>query len=95
MGGSTTREIWVEWLMPPPLPITVTAYEPVGVADEVVIVSELVNVGDPEGGRKEHEAPEGSPLEHERLTDEKGPPCLLYTSPSPRDLSTSRMPSSA
>ena len=24
-----------------------------------------------------------------------GPPCLLYTSPSPRDLSTSRMPSSA
>ena len=23
------------------------------------------------------------------------PPCLLYTSPSPRDLSTSRMPSSA
>ena len=25
----------------------------------------------------------------------KLPPCLLYTSPSPRDLSTSRMPSSA
>ena len=25
----------------------------------------------------------------------KGGPCLLYTSPSPRDLSTSRMPSSA
>ena len=25
----------------------------------------------------------------------KSPPCLLYTSPSPRDLSTSRMPSSA
>ena len=24
-----------------------------------------------------------------------GPACLLYTSPSPRDLSTSRMPSSA
>ena len=24
-----------------------------------------------------------------------GPDCLLYTSPSPRDLSTSRMPSSA
>ena len=24
-----------------------------------------------------------------------GSPCLLYTSPSPRDLSTSRMPSSA
>ena len=28
------------------------------------------------------------------LTDILGP-CLLYTSPSPRDLSTSRMPSSA
>ena len=26
---------------------------------------------------------------------EKESPCLLYTSPSPRDLSTSRMPSSA
>ena len=26
---------------------------------------------------------------------EGGKPCLLYTSPSPRDLSTSRMPSSA
>ena len=26
---------------------------------------------------------------------EEGVPCLLYTSPSPRDLSTSRMPSSA
>ena len=25
----------------------------------------------------------------------EGVPCLLYTSPSPRDLSTSRMPSSA
>ena len=27
--------------------------------------------------------------------EEKHPICLLYTSPSPRDLSTSRMPSSA
>ena len=27
--------------------------------------------------------------------DLRGPLCLLYTSPSPRDLSTSRMPSSA
>ena len=29
------------------------------------------------------------------LNDEKAKGCLLYTSPSPRDLSTSRMPSSA
>ena len=28
-------------------------------------------------------------------TASPGEPCLLYTSPSPRDLSTSRMPSSA
>ena len=30
-------------------------------------------------------------INHEKLKDS----CLLYTSPSPRDLSTSRMPSSA
>ena len=30
-----------------------------------------------------------------RLFAERGWACLLYTSPSPRDLSTSRMPSSA
>ena len=29
------------------------------------------------------------------LAHEDAPTCLLYTSPSPRDLSTSRMPSSA
>ena len=27
--------------------------------------------------------------------DQLGPPCLLYTSPSPRDATLSRMPSSA
>ena len=32
--------------------------------------------------------------ENKRLSDRCGA-CLLYTSPSPRDLSTSRMPSSA
>ena len=31
----------------------------------------------------------------EALSAQLGQPCLLYTSPSPRDLSTSRMPSSA
>ena len=36
-------------------------------------------------------------LDDGRLTDSQGRTvdCLLYTSPSPRDLSTSRMPSSA
>ena len=33
--------------------------------------------------------------ETEDLIKESGGICLLYTSPSPRDLSTSRMPSSA
>ena len=32
---------------------------------------------------------------YEALLEAKGVNCLLYTSPSPRDLSTSRMPSSA
>jgi len=31
----------------------------------------------------------------QRLLQDKANNCLLYTSPSPRDLSTSRMPSSA
>ena len=34
-------------------------------------------------------------VEEHLLTLERNPGCLLYTSPSPRDLSTSRMPSSA
>ena len=32
---------------------------------------------------------------YQYLINELGTSCLLYTSPSPRDLSTSRMPSSA
>ena len=37
---------------------------------------------------------EGTGFE-EVTTEDLAIPCLLYTSPSPRDLSTSRMPSSA
>ena len=37
--------------------------------------------------------PENTAALREKLGLDK--PCLLYTSPSPRDLSTSRMPSSA
>ena len=40
-----------------------------------------------EGGRKQPTGGKNKP--------EGSNPCLLYTSPSPRDLSTSRMPSSA
>ena len=78
-GKTMLREIWVEWLIPPPLPSTTTLYEPAGVADEVVIVSPLVKVGEPERGRKEHEAPEGSPPMHERLTEVDGPPSRVTT----------------
>ena len=39
------------------------------------------------------EIPTGAPIKY--IFDEHGKVCLLYTSPSPRDLSTSRMPSSA
>ena len=35
----------------------------------------------------------GAPAKRQAVTNPKN--CLLYTSPSPRDLSTSRMPSSA
>ena len=38
---------------------------------------------------------EGMKLELEEAEEEDIKACLLYTSPSPRDLSTSRMPSSA
>ena len=34
-------------------------------------------------------------FDHSYVTYQDGNTCLLYTSPSPRDLSTSRMPSSA
>ena len=62
------------WLSPPLLPATVIVYEPLRVEGEVVIVRELVKLGEPVGGRKEHEAPDGSPPTHERLTDIDGPP---------------------
>jgi len=43
------------------VPVTVIAYEPVGVDDEVLMVHVLVNVGLPEAGVNEAEAPEGRP----------------------------------
>ena len=46
------------------------------------------NVSDPQGGHVLMNIETGATLTRPRV-------CLLYTSPSPRDLSTSRMPSSA
>ena len=37
----------------------------------------------------------GAAIAHIHVREEDGTPCLLYTSPSPRDFEASRMPSSA
>ena len=42
-----------------------------------------------------HEAMQLQKMSPESVHEERDGSCLLYTSPSPRDLSTSRMPSSA
>ena len=57
----------------------------------VDVTSDLVTVKGPKGERK---LPVRSEIKVE-LNDATLTVCLLYTSPSPRDLSTSRMPSSA
>jgi len=54
-------------VIPPPVPVTVIGYEPVGVDDEVEMVKVEEKVGLPDCGLKEAEAPEGRP-EAERLT---------------------------
>ena len=58
--------------------------------------SVFVRSGDTSNGcnsvRLQFDAGRGTLLNLSRI---KAPTCLLYTSPSPRDLSTSRMPSSA
>ncbi len=53
--------------MPPPVPVTVIVKDPVGVEEIVLMVNVLEKVGVPDAGLKEHEAPAGSPLVHERL----------------------------
>eukprot|EP00831_Metopus_contortus_P049463 TRINITY_DN4085_c0_g1_i3.p1 TRINITY_DN4085_c0_g1~~TRINITY_DN4085_c0_g1_i3.p1 ORF type:complete len:220 (-),score=66.91 TRINITY_DN4085_c0_g1_i3:23-682(-) len=45
--------------------------------------------------KEEEEAPVSKPKKKKSAKKKKSMTCLLYTSPSPRDLSTSRMPSSA
>ena len=44
-------------------------------------------------GQSNNEQGENAQVDHAQMDSHQ--PCLLYTSPSPRDLSTSRMPSSA
>jgi len=68
-GGCVTVSVYVaECDFPPPVPVIVTGYVPVGVDAEVDIVMVLVNVGLPEEGLKPAVAPLGRP-DAERLTD--------------------------
>src|SRR2546425_1228227 len=54
---------------PPPVPVTVMVYDPVGVLDEVLMVRVAVKVGEPvSDGVNAHEAPVGSPEVHETVT---------------------------
>ena len=50
MARLTVRLNVVEWLIPPPDPVIIIVYVPVGVDDEVEIVNVLENVGLPEDG---------------------------------------------
>ena len=65
-------------------------FDPIALSNESTVVAEYE--ADFKGTR---ETTYQSEAELERLFIEQLKGCLLYTSPSPRDLSTSRMPSSA
>ena len=55
----------------------------------------VVRNGLREEGDDDDDEEEEMEEEEEKEEEEEEEDCLLYTSPSPRDLSTSRMPSSA
>ena len=58
-------------------------------------VGEMAKGGMAKGGKWIQSAIKKPGALREALGVKEGKTCLLYTSPSPRDLSTSRMPSSA
>ena len=66
---------------------------------EIGIFRQLTIVENPQNQNVEISLQQAQSLNEEnknkKVGDEILQPCLLYTSPSPRDLSTSRMPSSA
>ena len=78
-----------------------------GVLKGIITVDDILDVMEEEAsedmykfaGSSEHERDvaenENSTLFEQVISCVRGRLCLLYTSPSPRDLSTSRMPSSA
>jgi len=58
---------------PPPVPLMVIEYVPVGVVAAVEIVNVEDAVGLMEEGLKEQDAPDGSPAEHDSDTDSEVP----------------------
>lgn len=73
-GKTTVSVNAVVWLSPPPIPVTVTRKEPVGVDGDALRIIPLVEVGKTDEGLKPHEAPAGNPLVQARLTDCVVPP---------------------
>lgn len=67
-GGVTDNAYVAERVSPPPVPVTVTVYDPVGVLAVVNIVNVLVNVGLPLVGLTLAVGPAGE-TDVERLTD--------------------------
>ena len=61
--------------------------------DDVNVIIEIPRYGDPI--KYEVDKDTGAMFVDRFMSTAMHYPCLLYTSPSPRDLSTSRMPSSA
>jgi len=58
-GGCTTRVTCVCLVNPPPEPVIVNVYVPVGVEEEVFIVRVDVNVGIPDDGENEYVVSDG------------------------------------
>ena len=65
--------------------------------EKSLLVGDFLFVNKLNYGPRTPKTPLQVPLTHQKIwgTDIQSYFCLLYTSPSPRDLSTSRMPSSA
>ena len=57
----TVKEKVVLWVFPPPVPVIVIVYAPVGVVNAVEIVSVEVKLGAPDDGAKVAVAPDGRP----------------------------------
>ena len=72
-----------------------TSEIPTPSADEVIIKVEAAPINPSDLGLLLSFAADISSISTTGSGDETVTTCLLYTSPSPRDLSTSRMPSSA